>query len=186
MVEIKADAPFVAELEVPVLLNPLARTVASGSSYSFPKELPTSSAGGSNNAAIANKLIESATSGVHGVGTDVELISSVPVDNPTFLERNFTAAELDYCRNSTSGDLRSSLAGRWSAKEAVFKSMKVESKGAGASLIEVEIVATSTGPQVVLHGGAKEAADARGIKSFELSISHSDDVVVAVAISSNV
>lgn len=192
MVQIKEHAPFSPELETPVLLNPLARTELRDGSYSFPKHLPStssnidSSANASpNNAAIATKLVESATSNVHGVGTDVELISSIPIDNATFLERNFTVAELAYCRNSASGDFRSSVAGRWSAKEAVFKSLKVESKGAGASLIEVEIVASSVGPQVVLHGRAKEVAEQQGVKSFELSISHSDDVVVAVAISSS-
>lgn len=143
-----------------------------------------------NNSTIASKLIASteilsaAKPNVHGVGTDVELISAIAADNPTFLNRNFTPAELDYCRAAP--DFRASLAGRWSAKEAVFKSLKVESKGAGAALIEVEIVASSTGPSVVLHGQAKVAADARGVVSFELSISHSEDVVIAVAISSTV
>lgn len=61
--------------------------------------------------------------------------------------------------------------------------MKVESKGAAASMKEIEIVSTSTGPSVVLHGAAKLAAESKGITSFELSISHSDDVAIAVVIS---
>jgi phosphopantetheine--protein transferase-like protein len=177
-------------LETPVLLNPLARASADlDGSYSFPKQLPTSIIHSvKDNSTIASKLLassdvlSSATKNVHGVGTDVELISSISHENPTFLKRNFTAAELDYCR--TASDFRASLAGRWSAKEAVFKSLKVESRGAGASLIDIEIINTTTGPSVVLHGDAKAAADLKGVRSFELSISHSEDCVVAVAISS--
>lgn len=41
---------------------------------------------------------------------------------------------------------------------------------------------TSTGPQVVLYGDAQKVADRQGVKSFELSISHSLDVVVAVCL----
>lgn len=183
MVQIKDGAPFTPELETPVLLNPLARATANAhGSYSFPKHLPTSLVATSTNANIAKKLVASATTGVHGVGTDVELISAIPADNETFLARNFTGAELDYCRQAP--DFRASLAGRWSAKEAVFKSLKTESKGAGASLKDIEIVATATGPTVVLHGEAKAVAAAKGVSTFDVSISHSDDVVVSVVIAS--
>lgn len=64
-----------------------------------------------------------------------------------------------------------------------FKSMKTTSKGAGASLIDIEVVSTETGPTIAVHGAAKAAADAAGITSFEVSLSHSDDVAVAVVIS---
>lgn len=178
MVEIKEGSPFSADLEVPILLNPLARATAdSHGSYSFPKTLQSTVAP-SGNADIARKLVTAATANITSVGSDVELISSIPADNATFLERNFTQGELDYCRSAP--DFRASLAGRWSSKEAVFKAMKTVSKGGGASMVEIEIVATETGPRVVLHGEAKRVAEAQGIKSFELSISHSADVVVAV------
>lgn len=215
MVQLKDHAPYTEDLEHKVLLNPLARTEADAhGSFSFPKKLPSSSTPSvkSGNAAIANKLVAAATAGVHGVGSDVEvsprrsrrharthalplqLISSVPSDNATFLERNFTDAEIAYCRAAP--DFRASIAARWSAKEATvrsllslhlsvadnrfasqFKSLKVESKGAAAAMKDIEVVATPTGPTIVLHGEAKKVADAQGVKSFELSLSHSDDVV---------
>lgn len=78
--------------------------------------------------------------------------------------------------------MRASLAGRWAAKESVFKAMKVPGKGAGASLKEIEIVNSEAGPSVKLSGEAQKAADGKGIKSFELSISHTDDVAVAVSV----
>ncbi|KWU43709.1 hypothetical protein RHOSPDRAFT_19103 [Rhodotorula sp. JG-1b] len=181
LVIIKEGAPFTPELETPVLLNPLARTVEDKKgSYSMPKELPQSPyPSGNSNAAIAAKLVSSATSGVHGVGVDTEMISAIPTSD-SFLERNFTDAEIAYVRKAS--DFKASLAARWSAKEAVFKALKTVSKGAAASLKDIEIVSTSGAPQVALHGEAKAVADAAGIKSFELSMSHSEDVACAVAI----
>lgn len=181
----KEHAPYTSDLEQKILLNPLARAAPDAEgSYSFPAILPSSSTPTvpSNNAAIASKLISVATAGVHGVGTDVELISSLPADNPTFLTRNFTDAELAYCRSAP--DFKASLCARWAAKEAVFKSLKTESKGAAASLKEVEIVSSKTGPTVVLHGEALKVAQEKGVSKFELSLSHSDDVAIAVVIAS--
>lgn len=60
--------------------------------------------------------------------------------------------------------------------------MRTTSKGAGAAMIDIEVISTSSAPQIQLHGAAKELADSKGIKSFELSISHSEDVAVAVVI----
>ena len=185
MVQIKDGAPFTPELETPVLLNPLARATAdSTGSYSFPKELPlsVSTTATIGNAAIAKKLVTAATENVHGVGTDVELISAIPFDNETFLKRNFTLAELTYCRSAA--DFQSSLAGRWSAKEATFKAMKTKSAGGGATLKDIEIIADKNGaPTVVLHGNAKIVGE--GL-SFELSISHSEDVAIAVCLARKV
>jgi len=65
-----------------------------------------------------------------------------------------------------------------------MKSMKVKSKGAGAPLKDIEVVSTATGPTVVLHGEVKRIAEAAGVTKFELSISHSEDVAVAVAVAS--
>lgn len=76
MVVLKDHAPYTPDLEHDVLLNPMARTEADkDGSFSFPKTLPSAKAV-NNNAAIAQKLIGAATAGVHGVGTDVELISA--------------------------------------------------------------------------------------------------------------
>lgn len=181
MVQVKDGAPFSPELETPVLLNPLARATADANgSFSFPKELPlaVSTTATIGNAAIAKKLVIAATENVHGVGTDVELISAIPFDNETFLAKNFTEAELNYCRSAA--DFKSSLAGRWSAKEATFKSMKTESAGGGASLKDIEILADKNGaPMVILHGNAKIVGE--GL-TFEVSISHSEDVAIAVVL----
>ncbi|KAF7845822.1 hypothetical protein BT93_L0447 [Corymbia citriodora subsp. variegata] len=116
-------------------------------------------------------------------GVDVETIDAVNIENETMIERNFTQQEIDYCRKAANP--QASFTGKWSAKEAVFKSLKVASKGAGAPLKDIEIVNDENGaPTVVLHGAAKAAADEKGVKNTTVSISHSDAQVIAVAISS--
>lgn len=115
------------------------------------------------------------------VGVDVESVDAINVDNETFVERNFTAAEQTYCKQAACP--RSSFAGRWSAKEAVFKALGVSSKGAGASLKDIEIGVDGTGaPVVSLHGDAAAAAKQAGVKEVSVSISHSDAQAVAVAL----
>ncbi|KAJ5886303.1 Fatty acid synthase subunit alpha [Penicillium subrubescens] len=116
------------------------------------------------------------------VGVDVENIDAVNISNETFVERNFTASEQEYCRKAASP--QASFAGRWSAKEAVFKSLGVSSKGAGAALKEIEIGSDANGAPVVnLHGAAATAAKEAGVKQITVSISHSESQAVAVAVS---
>ena len=97
----------------------------------------------------------------------------MPSHNPTFVERNFTDAEIAYCRSQPSPP--SSFAARWVGKEAVFKSLGVASKGAAAAMKDIEILPDASGvPTVTLHGEAKAAAEAKGIKKVHISLSHSD------------
>ncbi|KAF4203470.1 hypothetical protein CNMCM8927_008615 [Aspergillus lentulus] len=73
-----------------------------------------------------------------GVGTDVEHIAAINIHNTTFVDRNFTEEEQTSAIQSA--DPRAFLAGRWSAKEAVFKSLNVPSRGAGAPMKEIEVL----------------------------------------------
>jgi phosphopantetheine--protein transferase-like protein len=186
LVQLKEGPPYTPEIEAPMLLNPLARAAEDGKgSYAFTsKTLPTSLPKNAN-AAIAAKLagdLAAATGGKGGVGTDVELISSIPVDSATFIERNFTEAEIAYCK--ASADPRASFAGRWCAKEATFKALGVPSKGAAAAMRDIEVVATEAGPTIKLHGEAAVAAQAKGLSEFKVSLSHSEDVAMAITITS--
>lgn len=128
------------------------------------------------------------------------MISAVPTSE-TFRERNFTSEEIKYCTSAP--DPTASFAGRWAAKEAVvrfllrgiadnqFKALSVPSKGAGASMKDIEILTSETGPnvrwryetsadkQVKLTGDALSAA---GGKTIKVSLSHSDTSVVAFAV----
>lgn len=174
---LKEAPPYSPELEAPVLLNPLARASKDATgSYSYPKKpehLPSKMTVAAKTASIAATLTKKydGQAGLYGVGTDVEMISAVP-NSEVFLEKNFSTDELAYCRAAP--DFQASLAGRWTAKEAVFKALKTDSKGAGASMKDIEIVSTPNGPKVHLHGDAKKIADAKAITDFELSITVSN------------
>jgi len=110
----------------------------------------------------------------------LELISAVPSQNPTFVTRNFTEAEIAYCRAQPSP--ASSFAARWAGKEAVFKSLGVKSKGAAAAMRDIEILNDDSGvPTVRLHGDAKTQAEGKGISKVLISLSHSETTAIAFA-----
>ncbi|KAF8632253.1 hypothetical protein AX15_002000 [Amanita polypyramis BW_CC] len=183
LVKIKELPPYTLDMERQVLLNSMARATFDGKtgSYIFLKPSRNVPLDTSNGKAVSDIISDkgySATEAV-GVGVDHELISAVPSHNPTFVERNFTGAEIAYCRTQPSS--QSSFAARWAGKEAVFKSLGVQSQGAGAAMKDIEILNDeATGaPIVCLHGEAKVQAEAKGISKVLISLSHSETVAIA-------
>lgn len=180
----KSAPPYAEAAMEAVFLNPDQRAVADKKTgeYAFPSVYKKIE---SPHTKQTREMLEQLTTTTAApgskVGVDVEEISAINIDNETFISRNFTPAEQAYCKKAPSP--ASSFAGRWSAKEAVFKSLGVTSKGAGASLAEIEITADEKGaPKVVLHGEARKAADDAGLKGVNVSISHSDTQAIAVAV----
>lgn len=120
------------------------------------------------------------------IGVDVEPVTTLAAAPESMLRRNFTAAERALC--SGRPDPVASLAGRWAAKEAVFKALSAcpggpKSKGAGAALAEVEVLGGgNTAPKVSLHGGLEAAAKAARVTSVHVSISHAAGIAVAQAV----
>ncbi|KAE8402874.1 hypothetical protein BDV37DRAFT_284368 [Aspergillus pseudonomiae] len=114
------------------------------------------------------------------VGVDVEEIASINIENEAFLKRNFTMAEREYCSKATNP--QASFAGRWSIKEAVFKSLQTSSSGPGAAMHEIEVLNHCGVPKITLHGQVKDIAQAKGIDSVEISISYSTNAAVAIAV----
>lgn len=165
MFRAKDHAPYTTEQEHDVYMNPLART---DKSLKYPEDL--------NLAESDVRRMISSISDSETVGVDVELISSINIENQEFLNRNFTDAEQNYCKASP--DPRASFTGTWAAKEAVFKSLNTVSRGGGAPLIDIEILRDATGPKVVLH---KDAALVAKDRSVKVSISHNSVQAVAVA-----
>ncbi|KAF8843701.1 hypothetical protein BDN67DRAFT_963867 [Paxillus ammoniavirescens] len=181
LVRIKDGPPYSPELEQPVLMNPMARATFDPKtrSYSYTANLDKNVPLDVANVKTLSDALAS-TASVAGVGVDQELISSVPSSNPTFVERNFTEAEIAYCRSQPSPP--SSFAARWVGKEAVFKSLGVSSKGAAAAMKDIEILPDESGvPTVTLHGDAKTAALGKGITQVLVSLSHSETVAIAFA-----
>lgn len=181
LVRVKEGPPFTKDVEAAVMLNPLARTSydSKTGSYVFTSKLATEPQVDTAHVKAVSQIISEKES-TAGVGVDQELISSVPSWNPEFVKRNFTEAEIAYCRGQPSSE--SSFAARWVGKEAVFKSLGVSSKGAAAPMKDIEILPDESGvPTVTLHGDAKSAAEAKGISKVHLSLSHSENVAIAFA-----
>lgn len=81
------------------------------------------------------------------VGIDVVNLKTFTADeNSVFLARNYTEAERNHATQSL--DPHATFASRWCAKEAVFKSLKTQSKGAGAAMRDIEIVSGGGIPRV--------------------------------------
>jgi len=187
MFRAKDKSPYEEGQMSQVFLNPEARVSVDKKTakYAYPAK-PVKQLQDKDKTEATRQMVESlakATASANSkVGVDVESIDAINIENETFVERNFTPAEIKYCRSAP--DSRASFAGRWSAKEAVFKSLGVPGKGAGAALRDIEIINDANGaPAVTLHGDAQAAAKKAGVKNVNVSISHSDAQAIAIAVS---
>jgi fatty acid synthase subunit alpha len=146
----KSKAPYEDNIQSKVFLNPDYR-VSVDKKTSELKYSATPPKMENPSEESTRQMVESLTkanaSPNSKIGVDVESIQSINIENETFVERNFTPSEQEYCRKAPSP--QASFAGRWSAKEAVFKSLGVSSKGAGAALQEIEIGSDANGAPVV-------------------------------------
>jgi fatty acid synthase subunit alpha, fungi type len=148
----KTHSPYADAQQSQVFLNPDLRVSADQktSELTFPTSVAkkVEDAHSQSTKAMLKSLAEATASAGSKVGVDVEDIRAVNIDNETFVERNFTKREQAYCNKAASP--AASFAGRWSAKEAVFKSLGVSSEGAGAALSSIEIVNDEKGAPVVV------------------------------------
>ncbi|KAJ6090087.1 hypothetical protein N7467_005303 [Penicillium canescens] len=200
----KTTSAWSSEDEARVFLDPFARVSRVGDNYAFDaNNLHSSDSGSASDTSSGRtavttpstpsveglvdgcqKWVEQAvlTEGASHVGVDVEPLTAINIGNDVFLERNYTASEQQYCRSAP--DPRQSFAGRWAAKEAVFKSLQLPSKGAGAPLKDIEILSSGGIPTVHLHGDVRQLAEEKGTRGVQLSISHTDEMAIAVAVAS--
>lgn len=94
-----------------------------------------------------------------------------------FLRRFFTAGERQDCAGNPTR-----LAARFAAKEAVAKALGT---GIGdVSWLEIEIRTDSERrrPTLVLHGKAAELSDSMQLSEWDVSLSHSESLAIAVAV----
>lgn len=154
----KNKSPYEDNIQSKVLLNPDYRVTVDKktSELKYPPVPPKPS---EKNMESTRQMVESLTKATVGedskVGVDIESVKAINIENDTFIERNFTEKEQEYCRKAPSP--QASFAGRWSAKEAVFKSLGVCSKGAGAPLKEIEITNDENGAPVVTVSSSSES-----------------------------
>jgi holo-[acyl-carrier protein] synthase len=110
-----------------------------------------------------------------GIGTDVvavERLAAVLERHPHFRERVFTPAER--------GLPLESLAARWAAKEAVAKALGAPD---GLSWQDCEVLNEDDGrPVLVIRGTVAAAAEARGVKSWHVTLTHDAGVASAVVV----
>ena len=96
-----------------------------------------------------------------------------------FLQRVYTPLELEQIGATDAG-----LAGRFAAKEAVSKAL-----GTGIGVVswqEIEICRGADGaPELHLHGKARELAAELGLETWSVSISHSKEYAIAVAVAAS-
>ncbi|PVI03115.1 phosphopantetheine-protein transferase [Periconia macrospinosa] len=115
------------------------------------------------------------------VGVDVEdMATFTSHENEVFVKRNYTMTETAQC--TTNLNPREAFAANWTAKEAVFKSLGIKSKGAAAPMRDIEILRDGEGVRVLLHGDALTAARANSICDIQVNMSTSNDTALAIAI----
>lgn len=115
---------------------------------------------------------------IYGIGVDIVYIKRFErlVTNSKFMDRVFTKNE-----QAVISCKASKAAGNFSCKEAISK---VTKKGiSGYGLVDIEILRDENGaPFVNLYGKAREFFSELGIKKIHLSISNTEDIVVAYAV----
>lgn len=110
-----------------------------------------------------------------GIGVDVasiERVTSALVRQPRLAERLFTETERSLPP--------ASLAARFAAKEAVAKAL---GSPGGMCWQDCEVVVDDAGaPSLRVTGSVAAAAEARGIRSWHLSLSHDGGVAIAMVV----
>ncbi len=119
---------------------------------------------------------------VIGIGTDIieidRIKNSIKKNGDRFLSKIYTPTEIKYCESKA--NKYQHLAARFAAKEAVYKAL-VTGWQEKLSWQEIEIFNEPTGmPRVTMCGKLKEFLS--DDKSLKISISHSENYVVCVAI----
>lgn len=153
MFRAKDKSPYEEGQMSKVFLNPQARVSMDKTSKLTYPAVPPKQVRDKGTTQMVEALMQANQSGNSNPGVDIENVDAINIDNETFVERNFTQSEIDYCRKAPNA--QASFAGKWSAKEAVFKSLKVQGQGAGAPLKDIEIKNDENGaPTVVVssHG----------------------------------
>jgi len=153
MFRAKDKSPYADAQQSQIFLDPGARVVIDKktAAYSYPTNpKPATQQQSIATTAMVETLMQAnKASGNANPGVDIESLDAIDPTNTTFLTRNYSEAEIAYCRRAPNP--QASFTGKWSAKEAVFKSFKVAGRGAGAPLKDIEILnEEGTGAPIVV------------------------------------
>lgn len=121
---------------------------------------------------------------VPAVGCDVQEVAGVAASLRRFGERYLDRVLHPAERGRAVGPGAAAyVAGRFAAKEAVFKTLRGGPDDA-MPWPDIEIAAGAYGPVVHLHGRAAQLAERARIAGLSVSISHTDGFAFAVAVAS--
>ena len=119
-------------------------------------------------------------------GTDiieVERIKDAILNTPHFKEKIFTSSEIDYAESKNDVTKYESFAGRFAAKEAIYKS--ISKRYPHIALSDIEILNDKNNfnrPYVLIHNDSiKEFLECGKVK-IDVTISHIKDYAIASAI----
>ena len=120
-----------------------------------------------------------------GVGVDLVEISrarAMLADKGTqVFDRLLTSAEADYCRSRP--DPAEHVAVRLAAKEAVYKALQGSDEARGIGWRDIEVTRAPDGrPDVELSGLAAKRAKELRVKRVLLSLSHTHEAAIAIAV----
>ena len=119
-----------------------------------------------------------------GIGTDIteclRIAQMIEHHGELFVDRVYTAEEIHYCQRRKQSTQH--FTGRWAAKEAVLKALGTGWRR-GISWRDVEVQNEPGGkPNIVLSGGARDAAQQLGVEEVLISISHCRSHATAYAV----
>lgn len=97
-----------------------------------------------------------------------------------YLRRIYSDLEIDEC-SSNERSLAEGLAARFAAKEAVIKTLQPNDHIPSWRTIEI-LLQSPDGPKIVLHGEAKELANAVGVGTMSLSVSVAPYYAIAAVV----
>ena len=119
---------------------------------------------------------------VLGLGTDlvecVRIRAMIERHGEAFLSRAFTKHEICVCRSSARST--EAFAGRWAAKEAVLKCLKMIERAPHRT--DVEIRSLGGAPEVNLLGPTKQRAADLGVTKVILSVATTRNYATATAL----
>jgi holo-[acyl-carrier protein] synthase len=118
------------------------------------------------------------------VGIDIVAVGRIAAlmrdRGPAFLERWFTAREIDYCSSKAVPSRH--FAARFAAKEAVIKALPIAWEGP-LPWRSIEIATDPRGvPAVRLSGAILDAATRAGVGEISVSLSHCNEYATAIAL----
>jgi len=119
-----------------------------------------------------------------GLGTDIievpRIGRMIEQHGELFLKRVYTDREIRYCQ--TRKHAYEHFAARWAAKESILKAIGTGwARGIAWTDMEIRRDPTS-GPRVLVRGGARDAAIQRGIGDILITLSHCRTYATATAV----